>query len=166
MSCIYVLKNKINNKCYVGQTTKAFKWRLDRHISASKKNEYKICRAIRKYGIDEFKKLVFYVPDFCLDDLEIGMIKALNSVQFGYNCDGGGNKKKHRSEETKRKISESVKGKNHRCYGRHLPKETRRKISEANKGKHDYLKGRVLSVETKEKMSVAKKKWYANLRAI
>ena len=55
-----------------------------------------------------------------------------------------------RSEETRRKISESRKGKNHPMYGKHHNEETRRKISAAKKGK-------VLSEETKRKLSEVNK---------
>lgn len=61
---------------------------------------------------------------------------------------------KHWSEETKRKISESHKGKyggeNHPLYGKHHSEETRKKISKANKGK-------TASEETRKKQSEALK---------
>ena len=60
----------------------------------------------------------------------------------------------HLSEETRRKISRSLKGSKHPLYGKHLSEETRRKISESNRGK---LKGRHLSEETKRKMSESRR---------
>lgn len=44
-------------------------------------------------------------------------------------------KGKHLSDETKRKISESKKGENHPNYGKHLSDETRKKLSEAAKNR-------------------------------
>lgn len=57
---------------------------------------------------------------------------------------------KHRSEETKQKMSESRKGEKSVWYGKHHLEETKQKISEAHKGKS-------LSEEHKRKMSEAKK---------
>lgn len=56
----------------------------------------------------------------------------------------------HHSEETKRKISEARRGKSSWNKGKHHSEETKRKISEARKNKYS-------SEETKRKMSEAKK---------
>ena len=73
-------------------------------------------------------------------------------------------KGKHPSEEHKRKISEAMKGKHWK-----LSEETKKKISEARKGKHwklseetkkkisEAMKGKHRSEETRKKMSEAKK---------
>lgn len=90
------------------------------------------------------------------------------------------------SEETKRKISESVKGEKNGFYGKKHSEETKKKMSESHKGKNrkpkseehkrkisSLLKGRVpwhkgktgiYSEETKRKMSESKKgkRWYNN----
>lgn len=52
-------------------------------------------------------------------------------------------------------------GENNPMYGRTRSDETKRKIAESMKGK---LKGRTLSDETKRKMSAAKKAYYAAKR--
>lgn len=52
----------------------------------------------------------------------------------------------HRSEETKRKISES-------CKGKHRSEESRRKMSDAHKGKKNHLYGKHRSEETRRKIS-------------
>lgn len=57
---------------------------------------------------------------------------------------------KHFSEEHRRKISKS-------CKGRILSKKTKRKISESNKGQIPWNKGKHHSEETKKKMSLANK---------
>lgn len=59
-------------------------------------------------------------------------------------------KGKNLSEETKRKLSESHKGKSTWNKGKHFSEETRKKISGSLKGKH-------LSEETKQKLSEARK---------
>ena len=66
-----------------------------------------------------------------------------------------------RSEETRRRISESKKGENHPNFGKHLSKGTRTKISEANKsrvsfsGENHPLYGKPRDEETRKKISEA-----------
>ena len=66
-------------------------------------------------------------------------------------------KGKHRSDETRRKISEALKGENHPMHGKHFSEEHRRKISEAHKGLTH-------SEETRRKMSDAAKRRWAKKR--
>ena len=65
------------------------------------------------------------------------------------------------SEESKRKMSKSQKGKkagkNHPLYGKHHSDESKRKNSEAHKGKIPWNKGKKASEESKRKMSEAQK---------
>lgn len=52
---IYIIKNKINNKVYVGQTTVSIKLRFQNHLSAARHGkDYIIGKAIRKYGEKNF----------------------------------------------------------------------------------------------------------------
>jgi len=141
MSCIYILTNKINNKKYVGQTTYNFEDRWKSHIKAAKyKNKSNISKAINKYGIDSFDKYVFKCDEEDLDYLEIELIKILDSTNRGYNIDYGGNKVKYRSEETKKKMSESQKG-NTRWLGKRHSESTRKKQSETHKGNKNPMYG-------------------------
>ena len=57
---------------------------------------------------------------------------------------------KHRSEETRKKLSEAKKGENNPNFGKTRSEESRRKISES-------LKGRTFSEETRQKLSEAHK---------
>ena len=76
-------------------------------------------------------------------------------------------KDKRHSEETRRKMSETLKGKKSHLYGKHLSEEHKKKISDANKGKKrseeqkkqisDVHKGKKLSEDTRRKMSKARK---------
>ena len=61
---------------------------------------------------------------------------------------------KIQTEETCRKKSESLKGKN---KGKHNSEETRRKISEAKKGKPSPFKGKKMSYESRRKLSESHK---------
>ena len=111
MAAIYVLKNTVNNKLYVGQTTQTFRARARSHRSHNH-NSMVIDRAINKYGWNNFEQHVFYVPESWLDYFETEMIKHLNSLaRNGYNVDDGGNKNKHLAESTRALQSKSKKGK-------------------------------------------------------
>ena len=159
---IYVAENTVNGKRYVGQTIRKFEYRQAQHKKDSKRLDLKFYRAIRKYGWDNFNWAVIVegVEDIdSLNRLEQYWIKELDTFKNGYNSTTGGEgyivsaetkkkisesrKGKHFSEETKKKMSESQKGK-------HLSEETKKKISESHKGKH-------LSEETRRKLSESQK---------
>lgn len=89
---IYIIKNDINNKVYIGQTFN-IKHRWEQYESAYRKKDTKqlIIRAMLKYGIENFHiaPLEKNVEDY--DEREIFWIKFFNSiVPNGYNiCHGG-----------------------------------------------------------------------------
>ena len=89
---IYVIKNKKNDKKYIGQT-RDLEERRRGHLYASRiggNNTY-LYKAIRKYGIDNFE---FEVIEFCkeedLDRREIYWIEKLGTFGGGYNLTYGG----------------------------------------------------------------------------
>jgi len=52
---IYKITNKVNDKAYIGITTKTTKTRFDEHIySSENEGKYRIHYAIRKYGKENF----------------------------------------------------------------------------------------------------------------
>lgn len=67
---IYIIKNKENDKVYVGQTTSTLSERFRHHkssILASDKKNMKLYSAMREIGVDKFyiKPLEEHVPDHC-----------------------------------------------------------------------------------------------------
>ena len=56
----------------------------------------------------------------------------------------GKNKGKHRTEEQRKRMSDTMKGENNPFYGRQHSNETKRKISESKKGKPSWNKGKKL----------------------
>jgi len=62
-----------------------------------------------------------------------------------------------RTEEMRKKISESTKGINNHNYGKHFSEETKRKMSEAHEGKITWNKGIPRTEKAKKKMSEAHK---------
>ncbi len=152
---IYKTINLINGKIYVGQNAKDNPNYLGSGIILK--------RAIKKYGKENFKKEILQEcktkQELC--EAEIYWIAELNAMnqKIGYNLHEGGlggdtftdnpnkeNINRKHSCETKRKISESLKG-NKNCLGRKLLKKSRKKISDANIGNSH-------SEETKKKLSI------------
>ena len=86
---IYKITNKINNKCYIGQTNN-YKSRFKDHKGMYDNKSGKIlCRAFKKYGIDNFKfEVIDYGANY--NELEIYYIKYYNSINHGYNISPGG----------------------------------------------------------------------------
>ena len=91
MGIIYVIKNDINNKLYVGQTVTTLANRWLHHKDAYEKYDWHLYRAMRKYGIEHFwiEKL-----EDCSDDIiyerEKYWIEQLDSFKNGYNMTSGG----------------------------------------------------------------------------
>jgi len=108
MGYIYKIKNKIDNKTYIGQTTQDLESRWRNHRKNSSKCRY-LNSAFKKYGVENFEfKLVCITFDNQLDDMEIKYIEQYKClVPNGYNIRLGGNSGKHH-EETKRKIAATL----------------------------------------------------------
>ena len=137
---IYVLRNKTNGKCYVGQTTKSVEKRLYFH---GKEKKSVLGKALRKYGRDNFEKFCTHgVPIWFLDEFEIAMIAKVGSLApGGYNLHLGGQKNRVFSKATCAKISASKKGQKPWITGRKHTDEARAKMSAALKGRKVWNKG-------------------------
>lgn len=149
-SGIYVIKNKINGKVYIGQA-RHFKRRWDRHKEAwkgSKNNPY-LQHAYEKYGPDAFE---FSVLEECeckkeiLNEREQYWMDFYQSYneEFGYNiCKIAGSSlnTKH-SQETKDKLSKFRKGKSfEEFYGEEKAKKIKEKLSSAASGQNNPMYG-------------------------
>ena len=119
---IYCYVNKINGKCYVGQTINENARKI-KHLSEAKlgKTKYPFHCAIRKYGIDNFE---YSVVENCsvelLDEREQHWIKYFDSNTKGYNCNdgGGGNRGFKWTDEQKEQIRLRNSGVNNPNYGK------------------------------------------------
>ena len=172
MGCIYVIKNKINDKVYVGQTVKAMdeRWREHIYNANAGQRDQLIYLAMRKYGVQNFYIELLTTTDEqqSLDELEIAYVKQLNSVSpNGYNMTIGGSKFKDDNpmyhDEVRKKVSQHFIGDKNpakrpevrekirqKALGRHHSDEARAKMRAHNTkpwlGKH-------LSEETRAKIS-------------
>lgn len=115
MAHIYIIKNKCNNKCYIGQTINSIKYRLKKHKAQinCKSQCSALYSAFRKYGVENFYIESLLSGDFNkekLNSLEIEYIKRLNTLSpNGYNLQGGGGCSSA-SEETKAKMRKIMTG--------------------------------------------------------
>lgn len=180
---IYLLRNIINNKIYIGQTTN-LKSRLNKHKNSKKDWGQIISKSINKYGYKNFQCEILYYAD-TLEELNIKECSYIKSYdctnkQIGYNIEFGGKNSKM-SELTKdklrqinlnkvvsidviEKIRQSTTGENNHFFGKnHTNKtklkmikswETREKVSDETKERMSQSQiGREHSKETKQKIS-------------
>lgn len=97
MTIIYLIKNIINNKYYVGKTSFTIESRFNQHIVDSKKyKDRPLYRAFAKYGIHNFIiSEIEQVSESEENDREIFWIKYYNSYgKTGYNATIGGEGKR------------------------------------------------------------------------
>ena len=132
---IYKYENKINHKCYIGQSIDIERRQYNHKSSVynDKANDYnsQFHQAVRKYGFDNFNYEIIatlspeeYSKEL-LDQMEKFFINYYNSYTNGYNATPGGDENPNRSqigskngrallnEEDVRYIRE--------CYNAHIP---------------------------------------------
>lgn len=155
---IYGIQSKdFPNRWYVGQSRDILNRWYQAYELLKCKNQLKIYRALKKYGLYRF---VFKIIELCdteipqdtLDVKEVAWIQHLNSVDVGYNIRLGGSRGQF-SAETRKKISDSLRGRfvgsMHPKFGKKVSDMTREKLSISNTGKHP-------TSETRIKMSIAR----------
>jgi group I intron endonuclease len=164
---IYLIRNLLNSKGYVGKTELSVDHRYAQHLrNASGFVNTALYRAIRKHGEGKFSvSEVASCDSSLLNDLEKHYIKFYGTYAptgHGYNMTKGGEGQLGlvHSEETKMKMSASH-------MGHIVTTETKLKTSLANKGKKPSKAcmdavilantGKVHSAETKAKLSAIRK---------
>lgn len=167
---VYIHKNKLNGKVYVGITSKDDpnkRWLNGKgynHSTLFKK-------AIKKYGWDSFEHIVLFDKlnkiSACL--IEIDLIFYYQKIQMSYNLNLGGEGSESMSSATKQKISQTLKnhpvsietrmkiskkvsGKNHGNWEKHHSDETKLRIRIANSGEKNGMYGHKYTPEEIKKM--------------
>jgi len=130
MNIIYIIKNKLNGKCYIGQTHR-YKKRMWEHINSKKLT---ISKAIRKYGKENFEFKIIdsnFETQNQMDEMEMHYIIQYNSYKNGYNMTFG----------------------DKRSYGYKLSEEHKKNLSKARKGKvSTYKKWKIIYPDGSKKI--------------
>ena len=167
MNIIYMAKNLINGKSYIGQTTRKLRERIIHHYSCSKYRNYHFSRALRKYNKRDWQWSILYdnIPHGQLSNMEIWCIAIYDTYDNGYNSTHGGEESPMKNPETRRKLSMANKGKTTWMKGKKHTDEAKRKMSESKKGKpkpprtaeHKRKLSEVQRGKKKSKSSIAKR---------
>lgn len=171
---VYMHKNKINGKVYIGITSNSPKRRWD--CGRGYKNQILFYRSIQKYNWDNFEHIILFenlsFDEACLKEQELIKEYKSNERKYGYNYSIGGDsgsKGSHwiMSNESREKDRIAHLGSKNGMYGKkgilspsygkHLSEETKKKLSESLKGRKAWNKGKKLTEEHKKNVSIATK---------
>ena len=152
---IYKITNKINNKCYIGQTIKTLRIRKSQHIRNIKYKKYPLHKALYKYGLEDFS---WEIICECksrekLNEMECYYIDYYNShvSKSGYNVALGGSGGESR-------------------YGEDNPQSQSYEITDPDKniyiikGLNNFCKKHNLNSGTMSTVARGKRKHYKNWR--
>jgi len=174
-SGIYEIRNKVNNKVYIGSTIKfSARWLIHKSHLRNKKHHSKTLQEDwEEFGKENFKfSIIEYVTKGILLQREQYWMDETKCYEreFGYNVLRFANSPsgyKH-TEESKSKISKANKGRkwskeskkrlSESCKGRKISDATKRKISEFSKGRKHPPR----SKEARLKISKTRKAGYAS----
>ena len=135
---VYQHRNLKNGKSYVGMTSQNPKARWN-NGNGYKKNS-KMWSDIKKsdWNTDWKHNIIGQLED--KDEAlkyEAFMIAMLGTVRNGYNTSTYGGTSYKRTDETKKKISESKIGEKHPMFGKHFSEEHKKKMSASMTGNHN-----------------------------
>ena len=178
------IDKKDNQIVYIGKDSNIDKNKRYRdHLAPSNYNAQPINRILQNNPNRYIYRVLWEIDD-CTDNhlnqMEIFYIKKY-APQFNFTEGGDGmsgfrhseetrkkisetnkgktpwNKGKTHSLESRKKMSESKKGENNPMYGKKHSEESRKKISEALKGENHPMYGKTLPEKTRKKMGESKK---------
>lgn len=142
MARIYSIYNITSQKRYIGQTIQPLHKRIYQHFHQAKKGvDTPLYHALRKYPKNNFKiELIEECDKLILDEREKYWINYYQTFAEGYNCNNGG---------------QGSTGLKH-------TEETKKKMSSSKKGKPSGRKGKINSIESNKKRSETLKQGYKN----
>lgn len=158
--CVYIHRNKLNNKAYIGITSKHPEERWGTNGCNYREKQAVFYNAINKYGWDEFEHVIFmdHLSEHQAKHIEKLLIALYQTnctkyktPEIGYNMTDGGDGVVGivYSKEARQRLS---------YLASHRSEETRQKISNAAKERlsnpeNHPMYGKQHTEETKEKMS-------------
>lgn len=157
---IYKITNTINNKVYIGQTTRALQKRINEHknnMLNNKKSE--LYDDMRLYGFDKFTFDIIETTNTIrdLNELESYYINKYKSNVYGYNKTSGGKYEIMQTEHVREKHNKSMRNENIRLKISKSLKEYRQlnnfssihrqNLSNAMIGNHNFGTGDTRSIE-------------------
>ncbi len=158
---IYLIRNLVNGKAYIGKTEKTVAWRFSRHkFKAKRGSTYALHAAMRKYGVHNFSVIeIASCEPYQLNDLEKHFISAYETFApagKGYNLTLGGEGQSGlvHSKETKAKLSASTKAylatNGHPFEGKRHTDESIRKMRIAQHNKIGPNKGKIFGPHSED----------------
>ena len=117
---VYMHRNRLNNKVYIGQTHQnpVQRWGKNGNGYSTSPHFY---AAIQKYGWDNFQHIIIKTGLTAkqADQLQCLLIEQYNAtdLKFGYNIRKGGQHGYHYSIQQKEKLSQTIKNNSHNYNG-------------------------------------------------
>jgi group I intron endonuclease len=149
---IYALKNIVNNKMYIGQSTD-IDARKYHHYYDLKHHKHHSCKLQQDYDLYGENNFEFLILEECLfselSDKEKYYVDMYHTMENGYNVVGGGTKGHYVGKETKQKISKNhsdVRGEKNPAYGIPIKQRIKdfenwkKKIGQHSKGNQNWKK--------------------------
>jgi len=162
---IYKITNTINNKCYIGSSTK-INVRWSNHKSALKRNKHTNKHLQTSYNNHGLASFTYEVLLYCdVKDLLFYEQRAIDKYNPEYNMNTFAERHNH-TEASKKKMSIAAMGKQRNLGNKHT-EETKQKLREAGlrqvvseKAINSMIAantGKSRSIETKQKISIIHK---------
>lgn len=149
MYYVYVHKNKINGKVYVGQTSRAPQDRWDNGKGYKTQMFY---RAIQKYGWDNFEHIILNTVETVEEalSLETYWIKQFNSIdqQYGYNLIAEDGSKRIMSPQTREKHRQLFLGEKNPMYHKKFSPDVIERREQTKKDNYEKYAQRIVCLNT------------------
>lgn len=145
---IYAIRNKINQKMYIGKSIDIEHrfWSHKNLLSKTERNKKQTNRflwnAVQKYGLENFEFLILeaikYKDESYLAELELFYMDFYNSTErdFGYNLRRDSSTKMIVHDETRQLQSENFSGEKNPNYGNRWTDEMKSRMSKIKSDQH------------------------------
>jgi group I intron endonuclease len=153
---VYQIRNLLNGKIYVGQTTRMHERELE-HMGSLRRGKHQnrhLQFAYDKYGKENFIfEILVYCEEFQLTYYEDAIKNASNGNCYNIRLCSDSNKGLKASEETKAKMRANSA---HAVLGRSHTEDEKKHLSEVESGENSYWFGKHHTDDAKKKISLAR----------